>query len=110
MKLLRPSAPEKRLQPRPPEVHGQPSVPEWKTVLRRLLERVGTSSSEAIARLARVHWRRLLTIAGLFMALALVVWGIALIYAPVGLIAGGVGLFALLTFDLAKVGRLTWPR
>jgi hypothetical protein len=59
---------------------------------------------------ARIPWRRLLTIAGLIASFGLVVTGITLIYAPAGLIAGGLGLFALLTFDLAKAGRLTWPR
>lgn len=61
-------------------------------------------------RILAASWRRLLTIAGLLGSVVLVVAGIALIYAPAGLIAGGLGLFALLTFDLAKVGRLTWPR
>lgn len=59
---------------------------------------------------ARVPWRRVLTGAGLVASLGLIVAGIGLIYAPAGLIAGGLGLFALLTFDLAKAGRLTWPR
>jgi hypothetical protein len=101
---------EKRLQPRPAEVGGQPSVPEWKTAVRKVLERVGATVGKATGRLVRVRWRRLLTITGLLASVALVVAGIYLIYAPAGLIASGFGLLALLTFDLAKVGRLTWPR
>jgi len=61
-------------------------------------------------RLLAAPWRRLVTVAGLLAALVLVVAGIAQIYAPAGLIAAGLGLFALLTFDLAKAGRLTWPK
>jgi hypothetical protein len=57
-----------------------------------------------------VPWRLVLTTAGLLVALALVVAGVALVYAPAGLIAGGLGLFAVLTFDRSKAGRLTWPR
>ena len=51
-----------------------------------------------------------MTIAGLMAVVALFVAGIALIYPPAGLIAGSLGLLALLTFDIDKVGRLTWPR
>jgi hypothetical protein len=61
-------------------------------------------------RIRAVRWRQLVTIAGLVASLVLVVSGITDIYAPAGKIAGGIGLLALLMFDLAKVGRLTWPR
>ena len=61
-------------------------------------------------RIVGAPWRRLVTIAGLMAVVALFVAGIALIYPPAGLIAGSLGLLALLTFDIDKVGRLTWPR
>ena len=71
--------------------------------LRRGVSRIGT-------RLRAIRWRRLLTFAALAAAFGLVVAGVALIYAPAGLIAGGLGLFALLTFRPENAGRLTWPK
>lgn len=87
---------------RPALIDVSPIAPRARRVVAWLTARART--------VAHARWRRLLTIAGLIASLGLVVTGIALIYAPAGLIAGGLGLFALLTFDLAKAGRLTWPR
>jgi hypothetical protein len=63
----------------------------------------------AVARLRR-SWRPLLTAALGFLAVGLVVAGIFLIYPPAALIAGGVAIFAFLTFDTTAARRLTWPR
>jgi hypothetical protein len=55
--------------------------------------------------------RRLaLTIAAFCLALALIVIGIGLVFVPAGMVAAGLALLAMLTFDPAKVGRVTWPR
>jgi hypothetical protein len=45
-----------------------------------------------------------------FGPVALIVAGITLYALPLGLIAGGLALLALVTFVPEKVGRLTWPR
>jgi hypothetical protein len=42
--------------------------------------------------------------------LVFVVAGIALMYLPAGMIATGVAILAVATFDPGKAGRITWPR
>lgn len=54
-------------------------------------------------------WRAA-TWAVLLGGLALVVAGIALIYAPAGLIAGGIAVIGVATFDPSYARKLTWPR
>lgn len=43
-------------------------------------------------------------------AVALIVAGISMIFLPAGLIASGLALFGILTFNPATVRKLTWPR
>jgi hypothetical protein len=54
--------------------------------------------------------RTRVTVALFVVALLCIVGGLALLSPPVGLVAAGVTLLALLTFDPAKARRLTWPR
>lgn len=54
--------------------------------------------------------RQLLALAVAVLAMVLIVAGIALIFPPAALIAAGVALIGLLTFDPTHARRLTWPR
>lgn len=69
-----------------------------------------TTPKPAVRKRPPVPRRLLATVASAFVALALIVVGIALIYPPAGMVAAGVALLALLTFNPNKVGRVTWPR
>ena len=53
---------------------------------------------------------QLLALAIAVASLLLIVTGIALIYLPAALIAGGIAGLALITFDPARARRMTWPR
>lgn len=59
---------------------------------------------------ARPVSRRAVSLAVLVAGLTLIVGGIALISLPLGMIAAGVALIGVLTFDPVKAGRVTWPR
>lgn len=54
--------------------------------------------------------RALVTMALAIIAVALVVFGLSLIYPPAGFIAAGLAVLAILTFNPTAAGRLTWPR
>lgn len=59
-----------------------------------------------LRRVARRILVRLLILAGA----ACVITGVALVFAPAAFIVAGAGVFALLTFDPDRAGRMTWPR
>jgi hypothetical protein len=46
----------------------------------------------------------------LTLSAVLIVVGLALIYVPAAIVAAGIALFGLVTFDPERVSRLTWPR
>lgn len=59
-----------------------------------------------LRRAARRILVRLMILAGA----ACVLIGVALVFVPAAWIVAGLGVFALLTFDPDRAGRLTWPR
>jgi hypothetical protein len=54
--------------------------------------------------------RRRAALAVVVVAMVLIVGGIGLVFVPAGMVAAGVAMFALLTFDPANARKLTWPR
>jgi hypothetical protein len=54
--------------------------------------------------------RKLVLLMAVLLALGLVVAGVALIYAPAGLVVAGILLMAVVTFDPGSARRITWPR
>lgn len=54
--------------------------------------------------------QRLVALALAILAMVLIVGGIFLIYPPAGMVAAGLALLGLLTFDPSHARRLTWPR
>lgn len=54
--------------------------------------------------------RRTAAIAASALGVVLVVAGLGLAYPPAGVVAAGVALLALTTFDPDAAGRLSWPR
>lgn len=54
--------------------------------------------------------RQRLALAAAALGGCLVVLGIALWYLPAGVAAAGAAVLAAVTFDPARVGRITWPR
>ena len=54
--------------------------------------------------------RGLVPLLTLAASAALVIVGLALIYVPAAIVAAGIALFAIVTFDPERASRLTWPR
>jgi hypothetical protein len=69
-----------------------------------------TGAVRAAARFAGAHLQRTLLVLLAIAGISLVVVGVALVFAPAGLVIAGLALLALVTFDPARAGRLTWPR
>lgn len=73
--------------------------------MKRLRMRAGRLG-RAVARRTRPALIYGLALAGI----GLVLVGIALIFLPAALIAGGLSIFFILTFDPTQARRITWPR
>jgi hypothetical protein len=68
------------------------------------------AAGRPVRRALAVSLRRSLLLLMVLAGVVLVVAGIALIYPPAGVIAAGLALFGILTFNPSAARRLIWPR
>jgi hypothetical protein len=67
-------------------------------------------ATRGLTRRLRARLPRALMVLLALLAVALIDAGIASIFPPAGLIAAGVSLLGILTFNPAHVRKVTWPR